>query len=186
MKTTPFSDDEILQLLQEPQSYQKGFRLLLSKYKERLYWHIRRMVDHHEDANDVVQNCFVKVYRNIHKFEGKSKLYTWLYRIATNEALTLLEKRKRIATTSLDHTDAAWHNRLEAGTEINGTTAESLLRQALTKLPEKQRMVFEMRYFEELNYNTISENIGTSVGALKASYHHAVKKIEAFVKANAT
>ncbi|MCB0641637.1 MAG: sigma-70 family RNA polymerase sigma factor [Phaeodactylibacter sp.] len=161
---------------------ERGFALLMDKYQERLYWHIRRMVVDHEDANDVLQNCLIKVFRNIRRFEGKSQLFTWLYRIATNEAITFLKSKKRKATTPLDAEETNWVNRLEADTYFDGDSAQRHLQQALRTLPDKQRTVFLLRYFDELSYQDISEVLKTSVGALKASYHHAVKKIERYVR----
>ena len=177
------SDEQILLLLEKPRTHERGFRLLMEKYQERLYWHVRRMVHEHEDANDVIQNCFLKVYRNIHNFERKSKLYTWLYRIAANEAITFLKKRQRRSAASLEDEESSPVYSLQADPFFDGDEAEERLMQALAELPEKQRLVFNMRYFEELSYKEISEVLETSVGALKASYHHAVKKIEAFFKA---
>ena len=150
----------------------------MGQYQERIYWHIRRMVTEHEDANDVTQNCFIKVYRSIGRFEGKSKLYTWLYRIATNEAITFLNKKKRKPTSSIDNEEDNLQNRLQADSYFDGDAAQAKLQVALQTLPEKQRLVFNMRYFDEMTYKDISEVLGTSVGGLKASYHHAVKKIE--------
>ncbi len=155
----------------------------MEKYQERLYWHIRRLVHEHEDANDVIQDCFIKVYRNIDKFERKSKLYTWLYRIATNEAITFLKKKQRRSADSIDEDEGGLANRLRADTYFDGEETQVRLLRALDELPEKQRLVFNMRYFEEMSYKDIAEVLNTSVGALKASYHHAVKKIEAFFKA---
>jgi RNA polymerase sigma-70 factor (ECF subfamily) len=143
------------------------------------------MVGNHEDADDVLQNCFVKVYRNISRFQQNSKLYTWLYRIATNEALTFLEKRKRISTTSLDNEDANWNNRLKAESFVNEDRAVEILKRAIESLPNKQKTVFNLRYYDEMTYADMSEVLETSQGALKASYHHAVKKIEAYVRENA-
>lgn len=163
--------------------YEQGFRLLMEKYQERLYWHIRRMVREHEDANDVIQDCFIKVYRNIHLFEGKSQLYTWLYRIATNEALTFLKKEQRQSAVSIGNGEGGLAGQLHADAYFDGDEAQRRLQRALEELPEKQRLVFNMRYFDELSYKDISSILDTSVGALKASYHHAVKKIEAFFKA---
>lgn len=177
------SDHTILSLLQQQQTFEKGFRLLMEQYQERIYRHIRRMVTEHEDAKDVTQNCFIKVYRNIGRFEGKSKLYTWLYRIATNEALTFLNKKKRQSISSIDHEDNHLAHRLKADTYFDGDAAQIKLQQAIQILPEKQRLVFNMRYFDEMAYKDMSEVLGTSVGGLKASYHHAVKKIETFFKA---
>lgn len=179
------SDAHILALLQEHGNYDQGFRLLVQQYRERLYHHIRRMVGNHEDADDVLQNCFVKVYRSINRFQQKSKLYTWLYRIATNEALTFLEKRKRISTASLDNEDVNWSNRLRAETFVNEEKVVKILERAIETLPDKQKAVFNLRYYDEMTYADMSETLETSQGALKASYHHAVKKVEAYVRENA-
>jgi len=176
------SDDEILALLRNEHSYESGFRKLMQKYQERLYWHIRRMVFEHDDANDVIQNTFVKVFRSIDRFEGKSQLYTWLYRIATNEAITFLNKKKKKSTSSIDNEELNLSNQLKADEYFDGDEAQRRLQQALTILPEKQRLVFNMRYFDEMSYQEISEVLDTSVGALKASYHHAVKKIEGYFR----
>jgi RNA polymerase sigma-70 factor (ECF subfamily) len=175
-------DEQILSFLQNEKTYERGFRMLMEAYQERLYWQIRRMVLGHDDANDVLQNCFIKVYRSIHKFEGKSKLYTWLYRIAANESITFLNKKNKKATTSIDHEDKNLVNRLHADSYFDGDVAQMRLQEALTTLPEKQRLVFNMRYFDELAYQDISDILGTSIGGLKASYHHAVKKIENYVR----
>lgn len=171
-------DDKILRLISKPQTSESGFRLLMNEYQERLYYHIRKMVVHHDDANDVLQNCLIKVYRNIHNFEGKSKLYTWLYRIATNETITFINKKKRKSTASIDEEESHLSNSLKADQYFEGDQIQAHLQKALQKLPEKQRIVFNLRYFEEMGYKEMSEILGTSVGALKASYHHAVKKIE--------
>ncbi|MGK0365770.1 MAG: RNA polymerase sigma-70 factor (ECF subfamily) [Saprospiraceae bacterium] len=179
------SDAHILALLQQHGNYDQGFRLLVQQYRERLYYHVRRMVGNHEDADDILQNCFVKVYRNIHRFKQNSKLYTWLYRIATNEALTFLEKRNRIATASLDNEDINWNNRLKAESFVNEDKAIKILERAIETLPDKQKAVFNLRYYDEMSYADMSEALETSQGALKASYHHAVKKVEAYVRANA-
>lgn len=160
----------------------KGFRLLMEKYQQRLYWQIRRMVYDHEDANDVLQNCFIKIFRSIHAFEGKSKLYTWLYRIATNEAITFINKKKQKQAASLDDGEQGLSNRLQADQYFEGDEVQLRLQEAIARLPEKQRLVFNLRYFDEMNYADMSEMLGTSEGALKASFHHAVKKIENYVK----
>ncbi|MEN0006001.1 MAG: sigma-70 family RNA polymerase sigma factor [Bacteroidota bacterium] len=176
------TDEQILQLLAQKGSYERGFRLLISTYQERLYWQIRRLVIEHEDANDVLQNCFIKIYKNIDRFKGNSKLYTWLYRIATNEAITFLNKKQRKATIAIDDEGLHLSNKLEADTYFDGSRAQLQLQKALCTLPEKQRAVFNLRYFEEMSYKDMSAVMGTSVGALKASYHHAVKKIEHYLK----
>lgn len=175
-------DTQILSLVQNPTRREEGFRLLLQKYQERLYWHIRRLVLDHEDANDVLQNVLIKVYRNIQKFEGKAQLYTWLYRIATNESLTFLNKKKKKLAISLDEEVAGLANTLLADEYFDGAQAQIKLQQALLRLPEKQKLVFSLRYFEGLPYEEISKILEISKGGLKASYHHAVKKIEQFFK----
>lgn len=174
------SDEQILSLLSNQASAEKGFRLLMKKYQERLYFQIRRMVIVHEDADDVMQNTMIKVFRNIHKFKGNSKLFTWLYRIATNEAITFLNKKKQKSATSIDSEENLLANQLQADPYFDGDEVQMRLQKALSELPEKQKLVFNLRYYEELPYNEISEILETSVGALKASYHHAVKKIEAY------
>lgn len=156
--------------------------MLMENYQERLYWQIRRMVLDHEDANDVLQNCFVKVYRSIHNFEGKSKLFTWLYRIATNEAITFLNKKNKRQTTSMNHESLNLENKLSADPFFDGNRAQIKLQEALNTLPEKQKLVFNMRYFDEMSYQDISDVLGTSVGALKASFHHASQKIEKYMR----
>jgi RNA polymerase sigma-70 factor (ECF subfamily) len=178
------SDHQILSFIRTPSKKEEGFRLLLQRYQERLYWHIRRLVLEHEDANDVLQNVFIKVYRNLHQFKGDAKLFTWLYRIATNETLTFLNKKKKKQTISLEQQLYDLANTLEADTFFDGSEAQIKLQQAIFCLPEKQKMVFNMRYFEEMSYKEIAAILDTSVGGLKASYHHAVKKIEAYLRKN--
>jgi RNA polymerase sigma-70 factor (ECF subfamily) len=178
------SDDYLLDLLSDERSVEKGFRLLMHKYQERLYWQIYKILPEHEDVNDVLQNCFIKVYRNVQSFEGKSQLYTWLYRIATNEAITFLNKKKRHRASAIDDQDNHLANVLEADQYFDAQAAEVKLHRATERLPEKQKEVFLLRYFEEKSYQEISDLLDTSVGALKASYHHAVKKIEGFLKEN--
>ncbi|MFD2742544.1 MULTISPECIES: RNA polymerase sigma factor [Sphingobacterium] len=164
---------------------EEAFNLLLNKYQQKIYWHVRRMVIDHDDADDVVQDVFVKVWRNLEKFREDSQLYTWLYRIATNECITFLNKKKQKQHVSLDEEDSSYlSSTLTASSYFNGDAAQMKLQQALLKLPEKQRLVFNMKYFEDLKYEEISEIVGTSVGALKASYHLAVKKIELFFRSN--
>ena len=174
----PASDEQIMELLRSDQTFERGFRLLMSQYRERLYWHIRRLVLVHEDADDVLQNTFIKIYRGILQFEGKSKLYTWLYRIATNEAITHLQSKARHASASLDDSTVLVTNRLQADEWFDGDEIQVRLQKAIVQLPEKQRLVFNLRYYEEMPYEEMSAMLDTSVGALKASFHHAVKKIE--------
>ncbi len=167
--------------MKDDRQSERGFRMLMQKYQERLYWHIRRMVTDHEDANDVLQNCLIKIFRNIRQFEGKSQLYTWLYRIASNEAISFLAQKKRQQTASIDDDGSHLVNKLQADIYFDGTEIQAQLQAAIAGLPEKQKQVFHLRYFEEMNYNDMSEMLGTSVGALKASFHHAVKKVESYL-----
>ena len=177
------SDDYILDLLGTSTTHERGFRLLMTRYQEPLYRHVRRMLYDHDDANDVIQNTFIKVFRNVERFEGKSKLYTWLYRIATNEAITFINSRQRKNTDTIDNPENAHlANRLRADTFFDGDEVQIRLQQAIAILPDKQRTVFNLRYYDEMPYEEMSEVLGTSVGALKASYHHAVKKVEGFFK----
>ncbi|HBT08784.1 MULTISPECIES: RNA polymerase sigma factor [Leeuwenhoekiella] len=160
------------------------FEDLVSQYKERLYWHIRRMVISHDDADDVLQNTFIKVYKNLHNFNGESQIYTWLYRIATNESLTFIKKRKRTTQVGSEELQESLVANLTSDPYFNGDEAQLTLQKAIDTLPAKQKQVFVMKYFDELQYNEISEILDTSEGALKASYHHAVKKITEYVTAH--
>ena len=156
----------------------------MSQYRERLYWHIRRMVLVHEDADDVLQNTFIKVYKGVLQFEGKSKLYTWLYRIATNEAISHLQSKARQSTASLDDGNGLLAARLKADEWFDGDEIQLKLQKAIMQLPDKQKLVFNLRYYDEMPYEEMAVKLGTSVGALKASFHHAAKKIEAVFKEN--
>jgi RNA polymerase sigma-70 factor (ECF subfamily) len=176
---TPTTDERILNLLSSEHTYERGFRLLIAEYKERLYWHIRRLVLVHSDADDVLQNTFIKIYKGIAHFEGKSKLYTWLYRIATNEAITFLQSQARQKTDSLDVSETSLTARLKADAWFDGDDIQVRLQKAISQLPEKQKIVFNLRYYDEMPYEEMANLLNTSVGALKASYHHAAKKIEA-------
>ncbi len=168
-------DKQILELISDAETIDKGFNALVDKYQEPLYWHVRRMVQVHEDADDILQNTFIKVYKSIAKFRGDSKLYTWIYRIATNESITFINKRK--------HIDELNDNiRLQEDPFFDGDEIHQKLSVALNKLPPKQKQVFVLRYYDEMNYKDMSDILETSVGALKASYHHAVKKIENYLK----
>ncbi len=186
MNPSATTDAHIVELLRSPAHAEQGLRLLMEKYQERLYWLIRQMVGNHEDANDLLQEVFIKVYRHAGSFEGRSGLYTWLYRIATNEALGFLRKQKRRRSYSMDDADNGLANRLEADTWFDGEGARRALAEAIERLPDKQRQVFQLRYFDEMSYKDMSELLGTSVGALKASFHHAVKKVEAHLRATQT
>lgn len=177
-------DQEIIDKFKSAHSANEAFSLLVNKYKEKLYWHIRRMLVVHEDTNDVLQNTFVKIWKGMAKYRGDSKLYTWLYRIATNESLTFLEKKKKRYASNIQDVEHELANSLRTDNLFDGDQIMKLLQEAILTLPEKQRLVFNMRYFEEMKYNDMSEILGTSVGALKASYFHAAKKIEEFIKSN--
>ncbi len=160
-----------------------SFTQLVRKYQERLYWHIRRIVVTHDDTNDILQNVFIKVWKNLGEFREESNLYTWLYRIGTNEALSWIEQQKRRTSVSLNDTDY-FSEKLTAEKDFDNSKIEWRLQQAIQSLPEKQKVVFNLRYYDEMPYEDMSGVLGTSVGALKASYHHAVKKVEAFLKEN--
>jgi len=174
-------DEKLLHLLRSEETREQGFRLLLSQYEKRLYLHIRRMVDEHEDASDVLQNCLLKVFRNIAGFKGQSALYTWLYRIASNEALSFLKKRQRRRSSSGAPRYLEQMEQLTTDPAVNGDLIELKLQKALNGLPQRQKQVFVLRYYDELSYREMAEILNTSVGSLKASYHHAVKKIETYI-----
>lgn len=169
-------DNNITELLKT--DLNKGFRLVVEKYSSKLYWHIRRLVILHEDADDALQNTFINAWRKIGDFRNESSLYTWLYTIATNEALAIISKRKRNSAISIDDLSGYFENSHEGSTWFDGDEAQIKLQNAILKLPEKQRIVFNLKYFEEMTYDDMSKVLNTSQGALKASYHHAVKKIE--------
>jgi RNA polymerase sigma-70 factor (ECF subfamily) len=172
----------LIERLQEPEFREAAFRELVEAYQERLYWHIRRIVLTHDDTDDVLQETFIKVYRNIDGFKGNSKLYSWMYRIATNEALSFLKRNSKVQAVDQEEARQLMMRRLTADPYFDGDQAELDLQAALAALPEKQRLVFNMKYFEEMKYDDISEVLDTSVGALKASYHLAVKKIKKYLK----
>ena len=179
---TQISDDqELLSALRSVETRERAFRDLLNKYAQRLYWHIRRLVISHEDANDILQNASIKIWKGLEHFREESCLYTWLYRIATNEALTFLDAQRRKAVLSFEDFETQMANKLVAEKGFDAKQAEWKLQKAILALPEKQRLVFQLRYYDEMSYEHMHEITGTSVGALKASYHHAVKKVEAFL-----
>lgn len=177
-------DKELLALYGHPDTKEKGFTLIVRKYQERLYWHIRRLVIDHEDANDVLQNVFIKTWKGLEGFREDARLYTWLYKIATNESLSFLEQQKKKATISLSDVETGLSNKLQADSNYDANKIEWKLQKAILSLPEKQRAVFTLRYYEEMPYEEMSRVLDTSEGALKASYHHAVKKVEEFLKSN--
>jgi RNA polymerase sigma-70 factor (ECF subfamily) len=172
-------DNDISELLKR--DLNKGFRRVVEKYSSKLYWHIRRLVILHEDADDALQNTFINAWKSIGDFRSESSLYTWLYTIATNEALTLINKRKRNSAVSLDDLGSHFANSHEGSTWFDGDEAQAKLQNAILHLPEKQRIVFNLRYFDEMTYKDMSSVLKTSEGALKASYHLAVKKIEKII-----
>jgi len=159
----------------------KAFTQLVQKYQERLYWHVRRMVAEHEDANDILQNIFIKVWKNLSEFRQESNLYTWLYRIATNETLTWINQQKRHASVSISDNEDIFSEKLTAQKGFDANKLEWRLQQAIQSLPEKQRIVFNLRYYDEMPYDEMAIVLETSAGALKASYHHAVKKVENYL-----
>ncbi|MBR4239859.1 MAG: RNA polymerase sigma factor [Prevotella sp.] len=176
-------DKEIVKQLEDPKTQRKAFSLIVSQYTEPLYWKIRRIVLTHDDANDVLQNVFIKAWTNIGDFQNKSKLSTWLYRIAINESLDFLRKQKAASAISADE-DVSVANRLMADEYFDGDETEAQLQEAIAKLPDVQRTVFNLRYFDEMKYSEMSKLLDTSEGALKASYHLAVKKITEFFKSH--
>ena len=179
MKT---SEEKLVARLQEASTREEAFRDLLQQYQERLYWQIRNIVKNHEDADDVLQNTFIKIFRNIGKFKGESQLFSWMYRIATNEAITFLNNRAKKQSITSEELQQQILENLENDVFFDGDEIQLKLQKAIATLPQKQQQVFNMKYFQELKYKEISEILETSVGALKASYHHATKKIEEFLK----
>lgn len=174
------SDSELVEMLREPRTRREGFAVLVKQYSEKLYWKVRRIVLSHEDANDVLQNVFIKVWSNLQNFQGKSSLSTWLYRIAINESLDFLRKQKLADKVSADE-DVSVASRLMSDEYFDGDEAQARLQEAVARLPEVQRMVFNLKYFEEMKYSEMSQILNTSEGALKASYHLAVKKITEYL-----
>ena len=177
-------EETLVQQLKQEDTRAKAFEELVNAYKERLYWHIRKIVLNHSDTDDVLQNTFIKIFRNIEKFKGDSKLFSWMYRIATNESLTFLKSKSRMLGVSDEELQNTMIDNLQSDVYFEGDEIQLKLQKAIATLPEKQRLVFNMKYFHELKYNEMSEILDTSVGALKASYHQATKKIELFLKSN--
>lgn len=170
--------NQFIEALTSPDTQEVAFKKLLNDYKEKLYWHVRKIVIDHEDADDALQNTFIKVFENIRGFKGNSSIYTWMYKIATHEALNLLNKKSRQLGVSNEEWIEKQVAQLESDIYFDGDAMQLKLQKAIAKLPEKQRLVFNMKYFEEIKYEKMSEILETSVGGLKASYHHAVKKIK--------
>ena len=174
-------DSELLALFRNQSTKENAFTAIIKKYQERLYWHVRRMVIEHEDANDVLQNVFIKVWNGLENFREDAQLYTWLYRIATNECLTWMEQQKKRTSVSFEEESANLENKIRADKHFDANKLEWKLQLAIQQLPEKQRIVFSLRYYDEMPYEEMSRVLETSEGALKASYHHAVKKVEDFI-----
>ncbi|MFW5752213.1 MAG: RNA polymerase sigma factor [bacterium] len=174
-------DDEILRIFREV-NQDKAFKALVKKYQERLYWHIRKILITHEDTDDVLQNTFIKAWKNLHNFKGDSSIYTWLYRIATNEAITAFNRNKKRYNIIMNEDYFGACQVFEGNAYFNGNEVDEKLQKAILTLPEKQRIVFNMKYFDDMKFEEISKILETSTGALKASYHHAVKKIEKYIQ----
>lgn len=176
-----YTEDEIVEQLREPARQRDAFAGVVELYGEKLYWQIRKMVLNHDDANDLLQNTFLKAWTNIDYFRGEAKLSTWLYKIAINECITFLNRQRNMNNVSINDTDVFLLERLKGDDYFDGDEVQLKLQNAILTLPEKQRLVFTMKYFDEMKYEDMSDILGTSVGALKASYHHAVKKVEEFL-----
>jgi RNA polymerase sigma-70 factor (ECF subfamily) len=173
-----FPENEMVEKLRDPATRRNAFTYVVEAYGEKLYWLIRKMGLSHDDANDVLQNTFLKAWMNLDHFRGESKFSTWMYRIALNENITFLNRQRTMNRVSMDDTDVFLLEKLKGDEYFDGDALQLKLQEAVLSLPEKQRIVFTMKYYEEMKYEEMSEILGTSVGALKASYHHAVKKIE--------
>ena len=174
-------DKELLLKLRNPETRNYGFNLLVREYQRRVYWHVRKMVIDHDDADDITQEVFIKIHKHIDSFREDAQLYTWIYRIATNECLTFLQRKKRRFFLPIGDVEGELTAKLDSNSTLTGDEIQLKLQKALLKLPDKQRLVFNMKYFDDMSYEQISEITDTTVGALKASYHHAVKKIEDYL-----
>jgi RNA polymerase sigma factor (sigma-70 family) len=181
-KESLLEDQELLQKIRNPDSRNYGFNLLVRQYQQRVYWHVRKMVIDHDDADDLTQEIFIKIHKYIDGFREDSQLFTWIYRIATNECLSFLNKKKRRFFLPIEDITEELCAKVDASPDMDGDEIQKKLQKAILKLPDKQRLVFNMKYYDDLPYEAISEITKTSVGALKASYHHAVKKIEGFLE----
>ena len=181
MALTGEEDAELLIQFRDPATKERAYTTIIKKYQERLYWHARRMVVDHDDANDILQNVFIRVWKALENFKEESQLYTWLYRIATNESLTFLENQKKRTAVSLSDVESGLSNKIKADQHFDPSKIEWKLQLAIQQLPEKQKVVFTLRYYDEMPYEEMSRVLETSEGALKASYHHAVKKVEDYM-----
>jgi RNA polymerase sigma-70 factor (family 1) len=179
---TTLTDKELLVKLENEDSRKFGFNLLVRKYQQKVYWLARKMVIDHDDANDVTQDVFIKIWNKIDTFREDSQLYTWIYRVATNECLNFLKKKRRRFFLPIGDVEAELCEKLENSPYINGDEIQMKLQKAILKLPDKQRLVFNMKYYEDMKYEEIAEITGSAIGTLKANYHHAVKKIEEIIK----
>ena len=177
-----YDDKHLQELLSKAETQREGFELMVRKYSEQLYWQVRRIVITHEDANDVLQNAFIKAWNGLASFHGDSKIFTWLSRIAINESIDFVRKQKNLTTVSTDDTDFSVSNTFMAYVYFDGDTTDAMLQEAIASLPDVQRTVFTLRYYEEMRYSDMSKLLGTSEGSLKASYHIAVKKITEYFK----
>lgn len=176
------SDKELVSLFREEKSRQQAFRLIVTRYQKKLYWHIRRILVDHDDTDDVLQNTFIKTWKGLDGFKEDAQLYTWLYRIATNETMSFIRARKAELFVRFGDVEFSMEDKLQDTNNFKGDDIQKKLQLAIHQLPEKQRLVFTMKYFEDIKYEDMSKILDTSVGALKASYHHAVKKIEAYIR----
>ncbi len=181
MALTQQEDAELLVQFRNPATKERAYTTIIKKYQERLYWHVRRMVVDHDDANDILQNVFIRVWNALENFKEEAQLYTWLYRIATNESLTFLEGQKKRSAVSLSDVESGLSNKIKADRHFDASKIEWKLQLAIQQLPDKQRTVFNLRYYDEMPYEEMSRVLETSEGALKASYHHAVKKVEDYM-----
>ena len=179
-----YDDNQIKELLMKPETQRRGFEMLVRQYSEQLYWQVRRIVLTHEDSNDVLQNAFIKAWNGLSSFHGDSKVLTWLSRIAINESLDFVRRQKNIVAVSTDDSDSSVANTLMADEYFDGDETEAQLQEAIASLPEVQRTVFTLRYYDEMKYSEMSKLLDTSEGSLKASYHIAVKKISEFFKSH--
>ncbi len=184
MAEYPRENPDLIERLRDPDKCRSAFTEVINTYTEPLYWQIRRMVQNHDDANDLLQNTFLKAWQSLESFRGEAKLSTWLYKIAINESISHLERERKRLSLSIDDEESHLAQQIEADEHIDGDALAQKLRRAIATLPEKQRLVFNMKYFDEMKHEDMSEVLGTSVGALKASYHLAVKKIEQFFEEN--
>jgi RNA polymerase sigma-70 factor (ECF subfamily) len=179
-----YTDHDLIIMFKSIEKKNYVFNYIINLYQERIYWHIRKILISHEDSNDVTQNTFIKVFENLIKFKGESKIYTWIYKIATNESLSFLKKKRKYFFESIDNVSSSLMTNLTSENYFDGNEGEKKLQKAILTLPIKQRLTFNMKYFDNMKYKQISQILGTSVGALKANYHHAKNKIQKYLKEN--